>query len=233
MCCVVWWSRLVSNQRPSACEADALPLSYETGRSTEQVERRRRLARKALSTRIRADTNASTRSGLWSRDGAASSRGGCRVDGGFVLAACSGGSTGTQSDNVRSTTGRTTTQPVAAPADLEVFHLSGFVSPSGNVSCMIDVDWARREILDRDWSPPARPADCEFDYGQGISLASGEQAQFVCAGDTAFGMDAVLPDGESIAAGVLRCETAESGITCRDLRTSHGFSISRQAYRQF
>ena len=25
-----WWSRLVSNQRPSACEADALPLSYET-----------------------------------------------------------------------------------------------------------------------------------------------------------------------------------------------------------
>lgn len=24
------WSRLVSNQRPSACEADALPLSYET-----------------------------------------------------------------------------------------------------------------------------------------------------------------------------------------------------------
>src|SRR3954469_13131038 len=26
----LWWSRLVSNQRPSACEADALPLSYET-----------------------------------------------------------------------------------------------------------------------------------------------------------------------------------------------------------
>jgi hypothetical protein len=29
------WSRLVSNQRPSACEADALPLSYETGRSND------------------------------------------------------------------------------------------------------------------------------------------------------------------------------------------------------
>ena len=38
-------------------------------------------------------------------------------------------------------------------------------------------------IIDRDWSPPPRPADCEFDYGQGISLAPGEQAQFVCAGD--------------------------------------------------
>ena len=30
-----WWSRLVSNQRPSACEADALPLSYETGNDVE------------------------------------------------------------------------------------------------------------------------------------------------------------------------------------------------------
>ena len=51
-----WWSRLVSNQRPSACEADALPLSYETGvvpSTIERSERRRRLARSALSARIR------------------------------------------------------------------------------------------------------------------------------------------------------------------------------------
>src|SRR5687768_10991566 len=50
-----WWSRLVSNQRPSACEADALPLSYETGdlprrRVIERAERRRRLAREDTST---------------------------------------------------------------------------------------------------------------------------------------------------------------------------------------
>ncbi len=41
-----WWSRLVSNQRPSACEADALPLSYETrevdrtGRTTSKTSTR-------------------------------------------------------------------------------------------------------------------------------------------------------------------------------------------------
>ena len=29
-----WWSRLGSNQRPSACEADALPLSHGTERAT-------------------------------------------------------------------------------------------------------------------------------------------------------------------------------------------------------
>lgn len=32
--CGDWWSRLGSNQRPSACEADALPLSHGTGAET-------------------------------------------------------------------------------------------------------------------------------------------------------------------------------------------------------
>jgi hypothetical protein len=120
-----------------------------------------------------------------------------------------------------------------APGDRVVHQLTGFISPSGNVSCMIDADWARCDIIDRDWSAPPRPADCEFDYGQGISLAPGESAQFVCAGDTAFGTDEVLPYGDSITAGVLRCESADAGITCRDTQTSHGFSISQQAYQLF
>jgi len=159
----------------------------------------------------------------------------------LALAACGGGSPVTQSEKARSPTERTTTQPAtrpdkvtsAAPADREVYELSGFISPTGNVACMIDADWARCDIIDRDWSPPPRPADCEFDYGQGISLAPGEPAQFVCAGDTAFGTDEVLPYGDSIAAGVLRCESADAGITCRDTQTSHGFSISQQAYQLF
>jgi hypothetical protein len=160
----------------------------------------------------------------------------------LTLAACGGGASGKQSGTTPSVATQTTLSKSApkseklvgpAPADREVNELTGFVSPSGNVSCMIDADWARCDIIDRDWSPPPRPADCEFDYGQGISLAPGEQAQFVCAGDTAFGADEVLPYGESITAGVLRCESAQSWITCRDVRTGHGFSISREAYRLF
>jgi hypothetical protein len=98
---------------------------------------------------------------------------------------------------------------------------------------MIAADWARCDIIDRDWSPPARPPDCEFDYGQGISVAPGERAQFVCAGDTAFGPDAILPYGETISAAALRCESTEADITCRDLGTGHGFSISREAHQLF
>ena len=44
-----WWSRLGSNQRPPACEAGALPLSYETGaerRTSTKISTRGRLGRK-------------------------------------------------------------------------------------------------------------------------------------------------------------------------------------------
>jgi hypothetical protein len=159
-----------------------------------------------------------------------------------VLAGCGGESSGVRAEKTSSIAPRTTaSEPTAqrdklvdpASTDREVNELTGFVSPTGNVSCMIDADWARCDILDNDWSPPPRPADCEFDYGQGISLAPGEQAQFVCAGDTVFGPDEVLPYGDSITAGVLQCESAESGITCRDVQTGHGFSISLRAYRLF
>ncbi len=40
------------------------------------------------------------------------------------------------------------------PAVREVDELSGFISPTGNVACMIAADWARCDIIDRDWSPP-------------------------------------------------------------------------------
>jgi hypothetical protein len=160
----------------------------------------------------------------------------------LALAACGGGATVPQSGSAQSVAEQTTrSKPTRqsekligpAPTNREVSELTGFVSPSGNIGSMIAADQSRCDIMDRDWSPPAKPADCELDYGQGISLAPGAQAQFVCAGDTAFGADEVLPYGESISSGVLRCESAQSWITCRDVRTGHGFSISRGAYRLF
>jgi hypothetical protein len=163
------------------------------------------------------------------------------LTGALLVAACSGGSAGTEAGSASSVTSQTKTssatqedQPVGpAPADREVSEVTGFIAPSGNVACMIDADWARCDIIDHDWAPPPRPTDCELDYGGGISLAPGQQPQFVCAGDTVFGPDDVLPYGESITAGVLQCESAETVITCRDSQTRHGFSISRQACQLF
>jgi hypothetical protein len=137
-----------------------------------------------------------------------------------VLAAC-GGSTDTQSVSTTPVTEQTKLSATVdkpdeltkeAPADQEVSEFTGFRSPSGNVGCYLDVDYVRCDIADANWSPPPRPADCEFDYGQGITLAPGGSAEFVCAGDTALVPDGTpLPYGESIAAGPLRCDSAESG----------------------
>ena len=115
----------------------------------------------------------------------------------------------------------------------EATDLVGFTSPSGNVGCIVDSAYIRCDISERDWSPPPRPADCEFDYGQGISLSSGEEAAFVCAGDTALGGGEPLDYDQSVSVGLMQCDSAESGVTCRDTTTGHGFTIAREAYRVF
>lgn len=119
------------------------------------------------------------------------------------------------------------------PADETVSALTGFTSPSGNIGCYIDRRSVRCDIGDRDWEPPPAPADCELDYGQGIELSAGGEADFVCAGDTALGGGQQLPFGRSIAAGLLRCESEESGMTCRDVETGRGFMLAQQGYEIF
>ena len=91
----------------------------------------------------------------------------------FALAACGGGPQALTPDVRPSIDPQTTVSEPAVQPD----KLTG--PAPGDVSCMIDADWARCDIIDRDWSPPARTADCELDYGHGISLASSEGAHFV------------------------------------------------------
>jgi hypothetical protein len=126
------------------------------------------------------------------------------------------------------------TQDGAAPrASREVIELTGFSSPSGNIGCFIDLPSVRCDIGERDWEPPQAPRRCELDYGQGIELPAGAEARFVCAGDTALGGGPALAYGDSIAAGLLRCESSEAGMSCRDIESGRGFSLSRQGYEIF
>ncbi len=52
----------------------------------------------------------------------------------------------------------------------EVYELTAFTSPSGNIGCYIDPDYVRCDIRERDWSPPPRPVSCPVDLGQGLQL---------------------------------------------------------------
>jgi hypothetical protein len=145
-------------------------------------------------------------------------------------------STSSSTDSTTSTastsTTSTTTDGAPPPADITVSKLTGFTSPTGNIGCYIDKTTVRCDISDRDWKPPARPADCssQVDFGQGISMDAGGSPAFVCAGDTALGGGKPLAYGQSIGAGILRCESEESGVSCTDAESGRGFTISKESY---
>ncbi len=126
------------------------------------------------------------------------------------------------------TTGSEEGSPPAA--DVVVTKLTGFMSPSGNIGCYIDRRSVRCDIAERDWKAPPKPARCDLDFGQGISLDAGGTPSLVCAGDTALGGGEQLPYGQSIGAGLLRCESEEAGMSCSDTETGRGFTISQESY---
>lgn len=118
----------------------------------------------------------------------------------------------------------------AAPASA----FTGFRSPSANIGCYIDgATGVRCDIARRDWPLPPRPASCDLDYGQGVSLGRKGRARFVCAGDTALGPTRVLGYGRRIRRGDYTCASSSRGIACTNRRTRHGFVLSRQRYRLF
>ena len=122
----------------------------------------------------------------------------------------------------------------APPADVAVDESTAFVTPTGNIECFIDKVSVRCDIAEREWEPPKAPPDCELDYGQGLTLSAGGAAALVCAGDTVLGSSGQeLAYGQSISAGLLRCDSSESGVTCRDVETGRGFTLSRESYELF
>ena len=108
-----------------------------------------------------------------------------------------------------------------------------FKSPSQNIGCALAVGYARCDINRRDWSPPPKPASCDVDYGQGLTISrNGSRGRFVCAGDTVLGGRVTLRYGRSLRRGSITCTSRLSGVTCKN-RRGHGFRISRGGYRRF
>lgn len=110
--------------------------------------------------------------------------------------------------------------------------LVAFTMPSGNIGCTMQADGVVRcNIRQRDWAPPAKPADCMYDFGQGLVL--GRSAGFACASDTAFAGGPVLQYGSTIRQGPYECRSDEVGLTCTNLESGHGFLLSAAEYRLF
>jgi hypothetical protein len=115
-------------------------------------------------------------------------------------------------------------------------HLTTFLSPSGNIGCVVLGAVARCDIQHRSWAPGPRPSTCPkiVDYGQGVEVTAAGPGALVCAGDTALDPSAPkLAYGSTNVEGPVRCVSATAGMTCRNTSTAHGFFISFQSYRVF
>jgi uncharacterized protein DUF6636 len=54
------------------------------------------------------------------------------------------------------------------------------------------------------------------------------RGHYVCAGDTALDHQRSLPYGSSIRRSAFKCTSLKSGMRCVNLRTHHGFKLSRE-----
>ncbi len=117
---------------------------------------------------------------------------------------------------------------VVAPSAAAADSLVGFASPSRNIGCYMDSTQVRCDIRHRYWRPPKRPRWCPLDYGQGLTVSARGRGRYVCAGDTALDHQRVLHYGRSVHLGPIRCTSLRSGMRCVNLRTHHGFKLSRE-----
>lgn len=122
--------------------------------------------------------------------------------------------------------------PTPAPVDsvTRVSESTLFVSPTGNISCLLSADSARCDIAEATFDPPAEPAGCEADYGRSLEVDLAT-AQFVCVSDTVADLGAAeLAYGQTLDNGNLRCVSQETGISCAHRASGHSFRVSRGGY---
>jgi hypothetical protein len=134
------------------------------------------------------------------------------------------------------TTGGGETGAEAPPSPRIVHSLTLFSSPTKNIGCAIDTSYARCDLTDRDWEPPAKPADCDLEWGDSVEVSKQGKAAFVCHGDTTRGSPDVLEYGDALrvgAGGQVICWSETVGMSCENQATGHGFFLARESYRTY
>lgn len=157
----------------------------------------------------------------------------------WALVACGGSDAASKASSSSAPTSSASTPPpsTTAPTTTTTFvpALAGtgdvfFLSPSKNIGCSLSETGARCDIGDRTWAPPPKPSSCEVDFGQGVTVVGTSPASLTCAGDTVLVGDDVLDYGHLVTRGDFECRSATTGMSCRNVKTNHGFSLAKEKY---
>ena len=125
------------------------------------------------------------------------------------------------------------TGPPSISDDVE--DLAQFSSPTGNIGCVVSTEFAVCEIGQYEFPLPPKPADCRGDWAATFELTEQSPVPTVgaCQTDTQLGSPDQLAYGSTTVVGDFACLSQDSGMTCWNPATGHGFTVSRAAYALF
>jgi hypothetical protein len=157
--------------------------------------------------------------------------GGCSGGGGKKSAAAGSASATTSTSKAQSAGGASATTQVPKS---DALSLKSFSSPSGNIGCKLDASTARCDVREHAYIPGLKPGDCQQDWGDSLQVSDRGAVGWVCHGDTVIAQGApVLPYGKISRQGSIVCASADTGVTCTQEGSGHGFLINRERYRIF
>jgi hypothetical protein len=126
------------------------------------------------------------------------------------------------------------------PASASRSEVKLFKTPSGNIGCVYDsalgggIGAALRCDIRSGLNPkPARPRNCDLDFGDSIGINRTGRAYVVCHGDTALDPRApVLRYGTTWRRNGFTCTSRTTGLRCTNA-SGHGFFLSRERWSRF
>ncbi|MBL8933784.1 MAG: hypothetical protein JNM69_04475 [Archangium sp.] len=114
--------------------------------------------------------------------------------------------------------------------------LGQFQTPSGNTFCLVYAGDSGAtlecELKENVAKLPARPKDCELDWGSRFSLPEKGKAVRGCYGDTLQGELPKLEYGKPWKVGAFSCEATTKRLRCTNA-DGHGFELARAAQKLF
>jgi hypothetical protein len=111
--------------------------------------------------------------------------------------------------------------PVLASAQ-EAFQL-----PSGNIHCAVNDGRLRCDVLNFAYQRPARPRNCDLDYGGAVDLGPRGAPALICHGDTVADPGApVLGYGQAWQGRGMACTATPAMLRCVNAE-GRGFEMAR------
>lgn len=115
-----------------------------------------------------------------------------------------------------------------APAPSNAIELSGFTTPSGNVSCTLSKNSVSCTINQHNTTGPQ--GSCPDATGKPLTMAVGKNGEVSISCDTGFSASgAVLSYDASAKSDAFACTSKDDGVECWSQVTGQGFKLSRDS----